>query len=456
MHLIAVRLIILFALLASAAFSAIGQGTEAPPEGKPPIIIIPGITGSELINSATGKTVWFRTFRSRDDDLRLPVSPNLAENRDSLVPGDIIRSVRIIRFLPEVEIYDRLIFALERRGGYTEGKWDEPGENGHHDKFYVFPYDWRRDNVETARLLVTKIADLKKKLGKPDLRFNVIAHSMGGLITRYAAMYGDSDIPENPEPSWAGATHFDQIFLLGTPNEGSVLALNALLNGYGNLGGGVNIPFVRSITRFDTFTLPAIFQLLPHEHSLIAYDEELKPLKLDIFNVQTWDEYDWSIWRDRGYNRQFNEKERALTRTYFMAVLDRAKRFHEALNAPAKGRVPVSFHLIGAACKDTPNAIVLRHDQRRDRWETLFRPTNFTRSDGTRVTAEEQRELMLSNGDGVVTKRSLTGETVSKALNTSVIPTATEMLQCESHTRLVSNTEIQDKLFGILRLVTAN
>lgn len=431
------------------------QNDTSGSEGKPPLIIIPGITGSELINKETGKSVWFRTFRSKGDDIRLPMSSNLLENRDNLVPGDIIRGVRIIRFLPEVEIYERLIFALERRGGYTEGKWDEPDVNGHQDKFYVFPYDWRRDNVETARLLVQKVTELKKKLGKPDLKFNIVAHSMGGLISRYAAMYGDRDIPQKLAPTWEGARHFDHIFLLGTPNEGSILSLNAILNGHSYIGG-VNLPFFRNVTRFDIFTFPSIFQLLPHDDSLIAYDEELNRIKIEIFNPATWDEYDWSIWKDRSFNRRFDEKERAQARPYFLAALKRAKQFHAALNTPTNGRVPVFFHLIGADCKETMNAVIVRRDEKRDRWITQFRAEPFTRSDGTRVTEEELKPLMYSLGDSVVTKRSLTGESVSKAANGPVIPNATELFQCESHTRLVSNTEIQDRLFGVLSLVTAN
>src|SRR4028119_699945 len=55
--------------------------------GKRPIIVIPGITGSQLVNSETGKTAWFTFSLSRDepDDLRLPMSPNLRQNKDALV-----------------------------------------------------------------------------------------------------------------------------------------------------------------------------------------------------------------------------------------------------------------------------------------------------------------------------------------------------------------------------------
>ncbi|MFH4134877.1 hypothetical protein WAI79_20935, partial [Acinetobacter baumannii] len=76
-----------------------------------PIIIIPGLTGSELVNRETGELVWFRVSRSKNDDVRLPVSPSLSRNRDLLVARDIIRGIKIVSFLPEVEIYERLLAA---------------------------------------------------------------------------------------------------------------------------------------------------------------------------------------------------------------------------------------------------------------------------------------------------------------------------------------------------------
>src|SRR5215204_3348605 len=154
--------------------------------GKAPIIIIPGLTGSDLYNERTGEHVWFRPHRVDDDDIRLPISPNIARNRDNLVSRDVIRELKVIKFLPEIEVYERLIDALQTRGGYKEGKWDVPTKDGDKDTFYVFPYDWRRDNIESARKLVRRIEQLKRKLGKPGLKFNVIAHSMGGLVARYA------------------------------------------------------------------------------------------------------------------------------------------------------------------------------------------------------------------------------------------------------------------------------
>jgi hypothetical protein len=66
------------------------------------------------------------------------------------VPRDILRNIKYLRFLPETEIYQRAAASLEVPGDYKEGKWDAPPETGYQDTYYVFPYDWRLDNVANA------------------------------------------------------------------------------------------------------------------------------------------------------------------------------------------------------------------------------------------------------------------------------------------------------------------
>ncbi len=417
--------------------------------GKTPVIIIPGLTGSDLINAKTGEEVWFKARRAKDDDIRLPISPVLSRNRDDLVTKDIIRSVQFLKILPETEIYERLIVALQARG-YREAKWDSAKRGDHEDTFFVFPYDWRRDNVESARLLIRRIENVKRRLGQPNLKFNVIAHSMGGLVSRYAAMYGNIDIPASPRPTWAGARHFEKIFLLGTPNEGSVASLNALLNGFSYIGGGLNLPFIQNITRFDVFTIPSIYQLLPHDGSFLIYDENLKPVVIDIYDPEMWEKYDWAVWRDDDFSKKFTPAEQKAAQAYFRAALLRAKQFQAALDANTSERVPVDFYLMGADCKETSNAALLLRNEKKNRWETHFKADSFTRPNGEKVTDEQIKPLLFALGDSVVTKRSLAGESLTATGRKSVLPIVSEIFLCESHSKLVTNPEVQDKLFTIL------
>ena len=435
-------------LVLAGTVNVFGQTTTAPapPSGKTPIIIIPGLTGSELVNSKTGEEVWFRARRAKDDDLRLPISPNLSRNRDNLVSKDIIRKVEFFKVLPEIEVYERLIDGLQTRGGYREANWNTATRDDAQDTFYVFPYDWRRDNVESAQLLFRRIEALKRRLGKPNLKFNVIAHSMGGLVARYAAMYGTADLSDTPRPTWAGAKHFDKIFLLGTPNDGSIMALDALLNGFSYIGGGLNLPFIQDISRYDVFTIPSIYQLLPNKDALIAYDENLKPVAVDVYDPATWEKYNWAIWQDENFVKKFSALEQRNARGFFAAALARAKRFNNALNVTGNGKVPVTFYLLGADCKETPAAFLLLRDEKKNRWETRFKASGFTHSNGEKVKDEQIKPLLFAVGDSVVTKSSL--EAVGKKLG---IPVAGELYQCVGHNKLVTSAEVQDKLFGFLR-----
>ena len=442
--------ILLCILLIGANSYGQAPAASTPPSGKAPIIIIPGLTGSNLVNSKTGEEVWFKARRAKDDDIRLPISPNLSRNRDNLTVQDIIRKVEFFKVLPEIEVYERLIDALQTRGGYREANWTTATRKDAQDTFYVFAYDWRRDNVENAQLLMRKIETLKRRLGRPDLKFNVVAHSMGGLLARYAAMYGNADLrPGVPQPTWAGAKHFDKIFLLGTPNEGSIMSLNALLNGFSYIGGGLNLPFIQDISRFDAFTIPAIYQLLPHEGALLAYDENLKPIKVDLYDPAEWEKYGWAIWQDDSFTKKFDPTEQRNARPFFNAVLARAKQFQAALGAGSSAKPSVSFYLVGGDCKDTPAGMVLVRDEKKNRWETRFKADGFTRSTGEKVKDDEVKPLVFSVGDSVVTKSSLVGATRNNG-STTVFPVVSEIFQCVGHNKLVTNPEVQDKLFAFL------
>jgi pimeloyl-ACP methyl ester carboxylesterase len=429
------------------------------PKGKLPVIIIPGIIGSELVNKDTNDVVWFGIRRSSTDDLRLPISTNIAANRDNLVPRDILRSVKLFSFLPETEIYERLANALETTGGYKEGKWDAPTETGFEDTYYVFPYDWRRDNVENARLLIRRIDELKVKLKKPNLKFNIIAHSMGGLIARYAAKYGDTDLPGSgriPRATWAGAKNINKIFLLGTPNEGSVSALNSLINGLGLLTANrINLPFIQDLSKFDVFTIPAAYQLLPHAGTMRAFDENLKPLKIDLYNPLIWEKYGWTAYSDPNFAKEFSEAEQKQAKDYFRLVLNRAKRLEEALDSNIGAKSPVSLYLLGSDCKPTLDAVVIYRDVKKNRWETIFRPESLKRSDGTKVSDEEMKKLFYSPGDSVVTQRSFLGTNFVKTKRrgtepVSIFPAKDISFVCEVHNKLTGNAKIQSDLLSVL------
>ena len=439
--------------------------------GKRPIIVIPGILGSQLVNEETGEVAWPSAFRASDDGLSLPVTPDLERNHDKLVARKIVDTLRLSRLVPEVYVYHELLEALRNYGGYREGDWNDPGEGGDRDTFYVFPYDWRRDNVETARELVRRVETLKRRLNRPDLQFNIVAHSMGGLVARYAAMYGDADLPPDPvqpRPTWAGAAHFNKIFMFGTPNEGSADAFATLLEGYSVTEGlRRRISLLNKLSREDALTTPSIFQLLPHATTARFLDENLQPLQIDLYDPAVWKFYGWSPVADPEYRKRFAQgkptgdyapfKRGSLEEldAYFAVTLHRAKRFHEALDAIGDADAPVALFAFGGDCEETLDAPVIMLDRKKNRWLTLTAPREFRAQEGRRVTRREATLAMYAPGDGRVTRRSLLAEDLAgkrraNSLFNTALPITYAVFACDLHGDLQNNKTLQDNALTAL------
>lgn len=427
---------------------------KTPVRGRAPVIIIPGLIGSELVNKNTNKKAWFDLGRVPDDDLRLPISPDLKANRDNLEPSDILRKIQLIRLTPEIDIYQKLIDIL-REDGFAEGKIDEPIAGGDADTVYTFAYDWRLDNVENAQRLLRKMDDLRVELKRPDLKFNVVAHSMGGLIARYAALYGKADLtPGRARPTWRGASYFNSLSMVATPDDGALSALDSLINGFSLFGSGkINLPFIQNLTKFDLFTIPSIYQLLPHDGSGRVFDENLRPLTIDLYNPATWEKYGWAVYNDEEFAKKFEPSEQAQAKAYFRAVLRRARLFHVALDARPARQSPISTYYLGSECKPTIDGMIIRRDAKKNIWKTDFGISSYEKSDGTKVTEKETEKVLLSPGDGVVPKRSLVAWFTKlgrlRGLNSDILINDSTA-SCDDHNRLTSNAVVEKNLLSVL------
>lgn len=215
-------------------------------------ILIPGIMGSVL--ELNGEVVWPGSIL----ELRLPYRKMDKLMQPGLNATDVIRRVSISTQ------YQGLIDDLARCG-FVET--DNP------KTLYVFPYDWRKDNAESAG----KLADLADQAvtqgGATEL--SLIAHSMGGLISRYFLESGDFA----GRPGLAAVT---RLLTLGTPHRGAPLALSAALGKEKRLF--LNADQVHQLVSDPRY--PSLYQLLPPPGEPFAWDEdkEAKFGEVDIYD----------------------------------------------------------------------------------------------------------------------------------------------------------------------------
>ncbi|MBV9240642.1 MAG: hypothetical protein JO314_01425 [Acidobacteria bacterium] len=436
-----------FAVLLLCALASLASA-----QPKTPVIIIPGLSGSELRNPQTKERIWFNALRPKSGRIQLPLQADPTVMHDDLVANDIVRS---IKFGPvPYDVYGGFLKALTTRGGYHEENWDTPSVKGGDGAIYVFAYDWRLDNVGNARLLIRKIDDLRKRLGQPGLKFNIVAHSMGGFIARYAAMYGDTDLPppgQKPRPTWVGERYFDHIVLMGTPNEGAMNAFVSFINGFSFKGWRIDLPIFQDSSKFMVFSIPTAYQMLPAPGTLRAFDDHLQPMALDLYDPATWRKYGWDIISDPNFVDHFSASDRRVAQTFFAAALDRARRLHEALAAADGEAKGIDIYPVGTDCrKETTDGVVLYLDDS-GHWKTHFRPSGFTRADGTRVSDAAVRNVVVSPGDGVVPFHSLNASIESQHAGVASIFAGQPAENiCEEHNTQATNSKIQDYVIKVL------
>jgi len=272
---------------------------------------------------------------------------------------------------------------------------------------------------------------------------------MGGLIARYAAMYGDVDLPAGDapiQPTWNGAAHINKIVMIGSPNEGSADAFSTLVEGYSITEGlRRRVPLLNKLTKEDAARTPSVYQLMPHAGAVRFLDENLKPLPIDLYDAAVWKQYRWSalhqVENTNGTDGQGDEID-----AYLDATLKRARRFHEALDAVDGSASPVVLLAIGGDCEETLNSPVIYRDEKRNRWVTLTRPREFRTSSGVKVSKKTATEAMFVPGDGRVTRSSLLGENLFKVRDAQTGFTLSRyaVFGCDLHGQLPRNKTLQD------------
>jgi hypothetical protein len=127
----------------------------------------------------------------------------------------------------------------------------------------LLDYDWRRDIAALGK----ELADRLNAEGHEEVA--LIGHSMGGLVARAALTH-------------AAGTHVSQLIMLGTPNSGSLAAVQALRGTYS---------VVRKIAMLDLrhnaeYLARKVFASFPGLHELLPANRSVSDL--DLFDASAW------------------------------------------------------------------------------------------------------------------------------------------------------------------------
>jgi len=309
----------------------------------PPVVVIPGIMGSRLLRP-DGTPVWLNLRNAIGHyDLTLPLTLPLAESRDDLVPGPLLGTTAVMpRLFGFTEYYDLLdILASAGFPAHSSGR------DGHGPSHHVFSYDWRRDLVESARRLHDALEAMADARGDPGARFNLIGHSMGGLVARYYLRYGTAE-PDGGPVTWAGARRIANLILVAVPNGGGIHALEAML--YGNRVGLSHTTLAAPVIA----RMPSVYQLMPPRGAAALLDDQLAPLDVDLHDPATWDRYGWGPFAPARRSLDLaDDGAREKSRAFLEAALARSGAFHRALAREPETPCPVRVVLLGGDCLPT-------------------------------------------------------------------------------------------------------
>lgn len=414
---------------------------------QPPLILIPGIMGSRLRYKSTKQVVWpgslWRIAFHDYHELALDIDPTTL----AVAPGDI-EAFALADAAGGEHFYDTIVETLVDSGSFSVTEPGTPVKDPYTRHLYLFPYDWRLDNVETARKLSALIEQLRKDYGRPDLKVDIVAHSMGGIVSRYLLEYGTEDILDRDDApiTMAGESKINRLILLGTPSLGSTNTVQNMIE-----GSKLVIERIRPLT---LATLPSAYQLLPNSTRKPLIGIDGRPLRKDfadgasperdIFDVDTWHELQWSVFAPE-LEAKVGPQEADVLRRFFAKNLLRAGRLQKALEREQPAS-PTKLIVFGADCELTLSRVLVESDN--GRMVPRFDPQTIAHP----LPEHSYDELMREPGDGLVTKASILGR---QSLDPTVqnrggFPIAFSFFLCAEHSDIPGNINFQDNLLNAI------
>ena len=368
---------------------SLARASESPAN---PVVVIPGVLGSRLVADADSASVWAAWRPGATDPasgkgaellgLPMEIGRPLDQLRNSSRADGTVRIVRgsVVGVPLTVNAYGSVLSAF--------------GVESHTDTFathrevtataaaFEYSYDWRRSLDESAvdfeafLQRATRFLQVQRQSSDP-IRFDVVAHSMGGLLLRYFVQYGAQLLPsdgDGPRLNWGGAAYIDKAIIVGAPNAGSLRMIERLVKGI-----PAN-PFFPAYGPVLVGTMPSGYMLLPRSRHM-PYARGAA----DLLDPEFWLDRDWGItatWLGQERAKQMPGidspgKRLEVAEDHLRKCLDNARVFQEAMDRPIEWLPARSeFHLVVGDGVRTPS----RFDG--DRGNTRVRWTSYEPGDG--------------------------------------------------------------------------
>ena len=269
--------------------------------------------------------------------------------------------------------YNGMINVLEHAGYVSEGVSND--RNKKYDNLFQYYYDWRRDNVENASNLHDFILEKRKYMQDKyaevygikdfDVQFDIVAHSMGGLVARYYLRYGNQDMPEGdllPKLDWRGGKYIDKVIIVGTPNAGYLDTVIEMTDGL-----KIN-PKAPAYPPAVIGTFPSYYQMMPLlSTKSVVYEDDYEGKPVNLFDPDIWIKLKWGIVDPNQDDIlkvllpevKSKKERRKIAVDHLIKCLKRAKKFTDALKVVSTPEVGVTkFLYLGDAVKTSSRATV--------------------------------------------------------------------------------------------------
>ena len=187
------------------------------------------------------------------------------------------------------------------------------------------------------------------------MKFDIVAHSMGGLIARYYLRYGDQEL-ENAAINWAGSENVDRLLLIAPPNFGSMKSLIGANDGY--QGHSLLPRYSGAILS----SFPSTYQLFPRDRHEKVVNDQGEPIS--IYNANLWKQNKWGFFNPQNTeslaallpDNSIEERE-SIALEFLENCLNRAEQFHAALDSNATQPDELKVYLFSGDTIPTPEKI---------------------------------------------------------------------------------------------------